>query len=87
MREMSGLNEELLVSEEGFCSVEPLYSIISSLPAFRNRRYFQLMHISLFISLFVTQHIKQLYYYNWLHSATCFRRYPAIIRSTMNSVN
>jgi len=28
----------------------------------------------------VTQHIKQLFYYNWLHSATCFGRYLAIIR-------
>jgi len=35
----------------------------------------------------VTQHIKQLHYYNWLHSATCFGRYPAIIRPTRNSVN
>ena len=34
----------------------------------------------------VTQHIKQLQYYNWLHSATCFGRYPAIIRPTKNSV-
>ena len=35
----------------------------------------------------VTQHIKELYYYNWLHSATCFGRYPAIIMPKRNSVN
>jgi len=34
----------------------------------------------------VTQRIKQLRYYNWLHSATCFGRYPAIILPTRNSV-
>jgi len=26
----------------------------------------------------------QLYYYSWLHLATCFGRYPAIIRPTRN---
>ena len=35
----------------------------------------------------VTQHIKQLHYYNWLHSATCFGLCPAIIRLTRNIVN
>ena len=38
------------------------------------------------ISAVVKQHINQLYYYSWLHLATCFGRYPAIIRSTWNSV-
>jgi hypothetical protein len=28
----------------------------------------------------------QLHYYNWLHLATCFGRYPAIIMPTRNSV-
>ena len=35
---------------------------------------------------FVTQHIKQLRYYNWLRSATCFGRYLAMIRPTRNTV-
>ena len=34
----------------------------------------------------VTQHTKQLLYYNRLHSATCFGRYRAIIRPTSNSI-
>ena len=135
MREISGLNEELLVSEEGFCTVEPLYSIILSSPAFSNRRVSNssTYHYLLYYAV-VTQHIKQLHYYNRLirlhisavtrpssgqqgivlikvhslafiilcrryttyktvallqpvNSATCFGRYPAIIRPTRNSVN
>jgi len=35
----------------------------------------------------VTRHLKQLRYYNWLHSAACFGRYLAIIRPIRNSVN
>ena len=34
----------------------------------------------------VTQHIITVDYCNWLHLATCFGRYPAIIRLTRNSV-
>jgi len=30
----------------------------------------------------VIQHIKQLHYYNWLYSATCFGCYLAIMRPT-----
>jgi len=30
---------------------------------------------------------KQFHYYDWLYSAKCFDRYPAIIRPTRNSVN
>ena len=30
--------------------------------------------------------LNQLRYYNWLHLATCFGRYPAIIRPTRNIV-
>jgi hypothetical protein len=47
----------------------------------------QLQVIYLLYYAVTTQHIKQLHYYNWLHSTTCFGHYPAIIRPTSNSVN
>ena len=39
-----------------------------------------------YIGSVVTQHIKSVACHNWLHLATCFGRYPAIVRPTRNSV-
>ena len=47
----------------------------------------QLQVIYLLYYAVVIQHIKQLHYYHWLHSATRFGCYPVIIRPTSNSVN
>jgi len=38
------------------------------------------------ISTVVTQRIKSDAWHNWLHSATCFGRHPAITRPTRNNV-